>query len=479
MLGGSQSGYARLTRRWWAPVRATLTDQGAVGPPDVLRLLQHALAGEPVTTKRGRERGRDRRLRRGATARTTCVEELERFRDRPHRGLVGELPLLRRAAVLRGAARGRPGLGRRRRRRERELGVTHLSSRTGAARVGAGDGAGQARPGRAGLAARPDRPREARARPAASIVNIEYPLGLAAYNILREITTAHDTLRGVYVLGKAATLNADVGDVLISGVIHDEHSGSTYWLDNAFSFDDIAPYLVFGSGLDNQRAVTVKSTFLQNRNYLDFYYREAYTVVEMEAGPVLQRGLRDRRRRPLPERRGGQLLQAPDRPRDHPLRLRHAVLAGAHARRPRAVVLRDGLDLRVVGRDHAPDPARWRACSTVSRAVLVTGASRGIGAAAAARVRRRGATASRCTTAPRAATAEAVLASLPGDGHVLAGGDLADPGAVRAMVDGAAGALGSIDVLVNNAGVVAPHADRRGRPTRTGSARGGRRSRST
>ena len=94
-----------------------------------------------------------------------------------------------------------------------------------------------------------------------------------------------DTVRGVYVLGKAATLNADVGDVLISGVIHDEHSGSTYWLDNAFSFDDIAPFLRFGSGLDNQRAVTVKSTFLQNREYLDFYYREAYTVVEMEAGP--------------------------------------------------------------------------------------------------------------------------------------------------------------------------------------------------
>jgi 3-oxoacyl-[acyl-carrier protein] reductase len=53
--------------------------------------------------------------------------------------------------------------------------------------------------------------------------------------------------------------------------------------------------------------------------------------------------------------------------------------------------------------------------------------------------------------------AEAVLESLPGEGHVLAGGDLADPGAVRAMVDGAADALGSIDVLVNNAGVVAPH----------------------
>ena len=54
--------------------------------------------------------------------------------------------------------------------------------------------------------------------------------------------------------------------------------------------------------------------------------------------------------------------------------------------------------------------------------------------------------------------AEAVLASLPGEGHVLAGADLADPEAVRAMADGAAAALGSIDVLVNNAGMVAPHA---------------------
>src|SRR4029450_12845333 len=54
---------------------------------------------------------------------------------------------------------------------------------------------------------------------------------------------------------------------------------------HAVSFDDPAPSLVFGSGLYNQRPVTVKSTFLQNRNYLDFYYREAYTVVEMEAGP--------------------------------------------------------------------------------------------------------------------------------------------------------------------------------------------------
>ena len=48
------------------------------------------------------------------------------------------------------------------------------------------------------------------------IVNTDYPLGLAAYNLLREVAVDSADLRGVYVLGKAATLNADVGDVMIS-----------------------------------------------------------------------------------------------------------------------------------------------------------------------------------------------------------------------------------------------------------------------
>ena len=159
------------------------------------------------------------------------------------------------------------------------------------------------------------------------------------------------------MLGKAATLNADVGDVMISTVVHDEHSGSTYWLDNAFSVDDIAPDLRFGSGLDNQRAVTVKSTFLQNRAYLDFYYREAFTVVEMEAGPYCNAlyEIADADRHPV--ERGGQLLEAAARLRDHPLRLRHALHAGAHAGRARPELLRDGLDLRVVAGDPAPRPA--------------------------------------------------------------------------------------------------------------------------
>src|SRR5262249_46716918 len=73
---------------------------------------------------------------------------------------------------------------------------------------------------------------EALARSSATIINIDYPLGLAAYHILRQVAEASQWLLGVYVMGKAATLNADVGDVMIPNVVYNEHSGNTYWLDN-------------------------------------------------------------------------------------------------------------------------------------------------------------------------------------------------------------------------------------------------------
>ena len=121
----------------------------------------------------------------------------------------------------------------------------------------------------------------------AVVLNADYPLGMAAYYLLREVFEALDDVRGVYVLGKAATLNGAIGDVLVADVVFDEHSQNLYTFENAFGHRAVAPYLERGSVLDNQKAVTVKGTFLQNRDYLEFFYREAYTIVEMEAGPYL------------------------------------------------------------------------------------------------------------------------------------------------------------------------------------------------
>jgi hypothetical protein len=279
MLGGSQVSYARMTRRWWAPVAAELDRDGlGAAPLYFVSSNTHSLVNLLSGDARAREDELVAWVERAGPE--DLREELAAFREERTAGSWDNFLYF----VARNEAMANPDAQTPRRAAETGVGIRHLGSRT-ALRVAA-----QVMPLAQLDPARMD-PRlgdvdaEALRASGAVIINVDYPLGLAAYNILREITEDRDTLRGVYVLGKAATLNADVGDVMISSTVYDEHSGTTYWLDNAFAFDDIAPYLRFGSGLDNQRAVTVRSTFLQNRDYLDLYYREAFTVVEMEAGP--------------------------------------------------------------------------------------------------------------------------------------------------------------------------------------------------
>jgi 3-oxoacyl-[acyl-carrier protein] reductase len=91
-----------------------------------------------------------------------------------------------------------------------------------------------------------------------------------------------------------------------------------------------------------------------------------------------------------------------------------------------------------------------------ARAILVTGASRGIGSAIAQAFAAQG---DRVAIHYRAASAAAqsVRAELPGGDHLVVQADLADAAAVRQMVDEAARGLGGLDVLVNNAGIYEPH----------------------
>ena len=284
MIGGSHVGYARSAQRWWIPIQAAMNDMGLA---DAQVYFVSSNVHSLVNVLSG-------------VARQFQAEIVEHVRDSDP-GLLRELEKLEsgetpasRENWLYYAARalfdGHPNAEQRRAQRaelERNVGIRHVPpSDMGIdsaaqiikladldptcldSRIGEVD---------AGIL---------RASPSA-IVNIDYPLGLASYHLLRQVAEAVPWLLGVYVMGKAATLNADVGDVMIPNVVFNEHSGNTYWLDNSFTAADVQPHLVFGSALDNQRAVAVRGTFLQNRDYLEFYYQGRYTVVEMEAGPYL------------------------------------------------------------------------------------------------------------------------------------------------------------------------------------------------
>jgi hypothetical protein len=284
MLGGTSIGYIKATRRWWEPIEALIqTEQLADRPVYFVSSNTHSLVN----------------LVSGAARRhqDQIVDFIEQSNNLE---LIPELRKLRQGQsrgnwdnFLYYAARSYYGqspdaLVRRRDRtgEEEARGIFFLPSQAGL------DVAAQViilnRLTASDLDPRLGNPSQERLhRSPAIVINVNYPLGLAAYNVLREVAVSVGVLRGVYLLGKAATLNGTIGDIMISNVVYEEHSENTYWLDNCFSFNSVAPFLVYGSALDNQRAVTVRGTFLQNRGYLDFYHRESFTVVEMEAGPYL------------------------------------------------------------------------------------------------------------------------------------------------------------------------------------------------
>ena len=98
MLSGSQVGYARMTRRWMAPIRAEMDAQGLSDRPIYfVSSNTHSLVNLVTDTARSREAEIVAHIddaRPGLPARGAAA--LPRG---PRRGLVGELPLLRRAAA--------------------------------------------------------------------------------------------------------------------------------------------------------------------------------------------------------------------------------------------------------------------------------------------------------------------------------------------------------------------------------------------
>ncbi len=283
MLGGSHVGYVRATRKWWSPVEQLLNTLGVQDKPvyfvssnthSLINLMSGSILNRQDELTSFALSGEDpyladecRKLQQGTVPGNW--QNFLYFTAREWMGTVG----------------GRE-FAFNREREERERGIWHVGARHGLEIDAQVFELSKLRQMEIDPRCRmPSMDKLAQSE--ALIINIDYPLGMAAYRMLREIMENVAQIRGIYILGKAATLNGSIGDVMISNVVLDEHSQNTYWLDNCFIAQDVQPYLIYGSVLDNQKAVSAKGTYLQNRQYLDFYYRANYTVVEMESGPYL------------------------------------------------------------------------------------------------------------------------------------------------------------------------------------------------
>lgn len=120
----------------------------------------------------------------------------------------------------------------------------------------------------------------------ALIINIDYPLGFAAYHVLSEVLENINDVRGVYVLGKAAVLNSEIGDLEIPRLTFDEHTQNSYIFKNCFNSFFPFPNNQ-GSILTNQKSVSVIGPFMENQSLIDKYSENNLTIVEMETGPYL------------------------------------------------------------------------------------------------------------------------------------------------------------------------------------------------
>lgn len=283
MLGGSHVGYVRATRKWWSPVKNLLNTLGLPDRPvyfvssnthSIVNLLSGSLLNREAELVDFALKGPDayleqecRKLQQGAVP-----SNWQNF-----------LYFVAREWIRTPAARD---FLRVRSQEEQERGIWHVGARYGLEIDAQIFELARLRPQEIDPRCRVPH-LDLLSMSQAIILNIDYPLGMAAYRMMREIMENLTQIRGIYILGKAATLNGSIGDVMISNVVLDEHSQNTFWLDNSFTAQEVQPYLIYGSVLDNQKAVSAKGTYLQNRQYLDFYYQANYTVVEMESGPYL------------------------------------------------------------------------------------------------------------------------------------------------------------------------------------------------
>lgn len=121
----------------------------------------------------------------------------------------------------------------------------------------------------------------------AFIINIDYPLGWAAFQILSEITQNVEYISGVYIMGKAAILHGDIGDIVLPTEVYDTHSKNMFLFHNMLTRDLVAQFYRTGTIFSDEKNITVKGTFFENQSLLEQWKAQGYNTIEMEAGPYL------------------------------------------------------------------------------------------------------------------------------------------------------------------------------------------------
>ena len=124
-------------------------------------------------------------------------------------------------------------------------------------------------------------------RSRACILNLDYPLGLAAGHLLSDALRRFPRLRGVFILGKSAATIGRLGDILGPCEVHDRHTETRYRFPNRLGIRRLTPYLNRIAAFDDQKSVTVRGTFLHGRETSAPLIRDDFTGMEMEAGPYL------------------------------------------------------------------------------------------------------------------------------------------------------------------------------------------------
>lgn len=123
----------------------------------------------------------------------------------------------------------------------------------------------------------------------AFILNFDFTMGgYQAKYVLSEILerTGH-LVRGVYILGKAGSLEGKIGDIIIPTMTYDCYTKNIYFYKNDLKSKYARRYLRKGDILEEHGMLTVWGVLLQNRDMLDYYFGQNLTGIEMEGGPYL------------------------------------------------------------------------------------------------------------------------------------------------------------------------------------------------